>query len=120
MKYLVELGELSSPVQPARIDNNNFVVTRDKVELGQQSSPVQPARIDNNSAVTGDKVELGANIHALNEYAVRRASKNGYLEVVKYLVSAGADIHAENEYALRHASVNGYSEVVEYISDRTL
>jgi len=40
-------------------------------------------------------VSLGTDIHAENNYAVKWASWNGYLEVVKYLVSVGADIHAD-------------------------
>ena len=51
----VELGELRSPVQPARIDNSIAVFTRDKVELGEPCSPVQPARI-NNAVITRNKV----------------------------------------------------------------
>ena len=31
-------------------------------------------------------VEIGCDIHVDHEYALRRASKNGHLEVVKYLV----------------------------------
>ena len=108
VKYLVELGEQGSPIQPARIDNSVAVVTRDKVsvgadihsnndyairyasqqghldvvkylvELGEHRSPVQPARIDNNNVVVArDKVSVGANIHAVNNFAVIWASGNG-------------------------------------------
>ena len=62
-----------------------------------------------------DKVENGANIHANNDYALRLASKNGYLEVVMFLVEKGANIHADRDYALRSASKNGHLDVVNYI-----
>lgn len=45
-------------------------------------------------------VEVGANIHAYNDWAFRRAEENNHMEVVKYLAEAGADIHAGNELAL--------------------
>ena len=37
------------------------------------------------------------------------------MELVKYLVSCGADIHTINEYALRWACVYGHTEVVKYL-----
>ena len=59
--------------------------------------------------------EKGADIHALNDYALRWASKNGHLEVVKYLISNNANIHANDDLALRVASENGHLEVVKYL-----
>ena len=43
------------------------------------------------------------------------ASKNGRLEIVKYLVSFGADIHTDHYYAVQNASVNGNLEIVKYL-----
>jgi hypothetical protein len=43
------------------------------------------------------------------------ASKGGYLEAVKYLVSQGADIHSGNDHALRVASGGGHLEVTQYL-----
>ena len=60
-------------------------------------------------------VSIGADIHADNNYAVRHASEEGHLEVVKYLVELGSDIHAQNEYAVRRASKNGHLEVIKYL-----
>ena len=60
-------------------------------------------------------LEQGTDIHAENDYAVRRASGFGYLEVVKYLVSQGADINANDNYAVRMASHNGHLEIVRYL-----
>ena len=47
--------------------------------------------------------------------AVSFASKNGHLQVVKFLVENGADIHANDESALRHASKHGCLEVVKFL-----
>ncbi|EAY02981.1 histone-lysine N-methyltransferase, H3 lysine-9 specific, putative [Trichomonas vaginalis G3] len=46
------------------------------------------------------------------------ASENGYLEVVKYLISVGADKDAKNKFGwtpLMYASENSYLEVVKYL-----
>ena len=40
------------------------------------------------------------------------ASRNGHLEMVKYLVSLGADIQSKNDWAVRLASLKGHLEVV--------
>ena len=60
-------------------------------------------------------VEVGANIHIKDDYALRKASRYGHLEVVKYLVSLGANIHAQNEGALAQASEKGHLEIVKYL-----
>ena len=60
-------------------------------------------------------VKQGADIHARNNYALRRAAYKGHLEIVKFLVKQGADIHALNDYALRRAACSGQLEVVMYI-----
>ncbi len=87
-------------------------------------------------------LNLGADIHGKNEYALIWASMNGQLDVVKYLVENGAgkingalveassrgeldvvkylvengaDIHASNDAALRWASEEGQNEVVKYL-----
>ena len=60
-------------------------------------------------------VSQGADIHANNERALRRACEEGHLDVVKYLVEQGANIHADNEYALHWASRKGHLEVVKYL-----
>ena len=86
------------------------------VELGGFRPPVQPARIDNSIAVVNmDKVSIGADIHAYDEFPLGWASGNGYLDVVKYLVELGANIHAYDDCAVRYASENGHLDVVEYL-----
>ena len=60
----------------------------------------------------------GANIHGQSDYALRYASENGHLDVVKYLVEFkpdGANIHAQNDDALRWASNNDHLDIVKYL-----
>src|SRR5436189_17980 len=49
---------------------------------------------------------------ANDDYALQVASRKGYLEVVKYLISVGGNVHAEDDEALRFASTHGHVEVV--------
>ncbi len=60
-------------------------------------------------------LKLGADIHDHHDHALRMASGNGHIEVVKYLVKNGADIHGYSDQALRWASWNGHLNVVKYL-----
>ena len=61
-------------------------------------------------------VEDGADVHANDDEALRLASMNGQLEVVKYIVEeCGADMHADDDSALQLASMNGHLKVVRYL-----
>ena len=63
-------------------------------------------------------LNIGANIHTLNDHALRYSSHYGYLDIVKYLVELkpdGANIHAHNDEALRNSSNRGHMEVVKYL-----
>ena len=62
-------------------------------------------------------IEEGINIHADDDWALRYAAINGYLEVVIYLIDKGANIHADDDWALISAAFNGYLEVVRYLID---
>ena len=63
-------------------------------------------------------IEHGADIHASHDCALRWASICGRLDVVKYLVEHGADIHACDDDALCWASENGHLEVVKYLVEQ--
>ena len=62
-------------------------------------------------------LDRGADIHACEDYALRRASDKGHTETVKLLLDRGADIHACEDYALRWASDNGHIETVKLLLD---
>ena len=61
--------------------------------------------------------ENGSDITAFNNYAIRWASLNGHLEVVKYLHENGADIQADDNLSIRWASLKGHLEVVKYLHE---
>ena len=62
--------------------------------------------------------EKGADIHVFDDLALRWGSREGHLDVVKYLTEKGADIHAEEDAALRWASDEGHLEVVKYLTEQ--
>jgi ankyrin repeat protein len=74
VKYLVELGSTASRVSelPGEVERRS---------LSNFSSSTCPV---------GDKVRLGADFRANNNYAVKWAFINGHSEVVKYLLECGA------------------------------
>lgn len=51
----------------------------------------------------------------LLKYTLSNASKNGYLDIVKYLVSIGVEINFANHVPLRTAVKNGHLDVVKYL-----
>jgi len=59
-------------------------------------------------------IEAGADIHINNDEALRHATINRNLDIIKCLCDAGADIHAENDEALKNAIKYNYPEITEY------
>ena len=51
---------------------------------------------------------LGISVRYDNDFALKYASQNGYLDVVEFLVDKAADIHNCNEVSLKYASRNGH------------
>ena len=60
-------------------------------------------------------VEIGASVHSQHDWALIEASHYGHLEVVKYLVKEGANIHSQHDRALINASGNGHLDIVKYL-----
>ena len=58
-----------------------------------------------------DITESDVDASAAYSRAIKWASNNGHLEVVKYLVSQGADVNN----AIKRAGSNGHLEVVKYL-----
>ena len=59
--------------------------------------------------------ECQADIHAHDDAAIRWSISRGHLQVVEYLVSRGANIMAKNGEALVLAARNGYLKLVKYL-----
>ena len=70
-----------------------------------------------------DIVELllnrDADIHALDDDALCVASEKGHLNVVELLLDKDADMHANDDYSLRRAYENGHMAVVELLCQQT-
>ncbi len=73
--------------------------------------------IDNDNLI-GVKylLEMGADIHANDNYALRFSAENGRLEIVKYLVEMGADIRMDDEYTFRFSAEHVLSKNEFYLN----
>ncbi|KAJ3281874.1 hypothetical protein HK104_011223 [Borealophlyctis nickersoniae] len=60
----------------------------------------------------------GLDVHIRNDWALRRAARDGYLELVKLLLEKGADPHAEYEEALSGAAASAHLEVVRLLLEK--
>ena len=58
----------------------------------------------------------GANVHALDDWALDGAAKPGYTETVKVLLAYGADVHADDDNALCGAAHWGHMETVRVLA----
>jgi len=65
-------------------------------------------------AIKNKQYDILTNSEYIND-ALLIASKNGHLDIVKYLIKNGADIHTEDDFALILAKEFGYLNVVEYL-----
>jgi ankyrin repeat protein len=62
-------------------------------------------------------LDLGADIHTNNDYALSWAAHNGYADIVKLLLDYGANVHAFNDQALCWASESGHFKVIQILID---
>jgi len=71
----------------------------------------------NRGDVTGIRKALraDADVHRLDDYALRWTASKGYKECVRVLLNAGADVHPYNDSALRHAVVNQHRETAKLL-----
>ena len=60
-------------------------------------------------------IEMGANVHTLNDNPLQWASHKGHYDIVELLLKNDADVHALDDFALRWASKNGHLDVVELL-----
>jgi hypothetical protein len=59
----------------------------------------------------------GANMHAGNDYALCLAALCGHTETVKALLAAGANMHAQDDWAVRNAAFSGHTETVKVLAN---
>ena len=63
-------------------------------------------------------LQNGANVHAQNDRVLIHSSKNGYLDLVKFLISVGANVFDKNDDGnspIILASEHGHLDVVDYL-----
>jgi len=60
-------------------------------------------------------LERGADIHILNDYALRYASRYGHYDLVEFLLKNGANVHADVEEALWWALEDNNLNIVELL-----
>ena len=58
--------------------------------------------------------------HAYNEFTLRWAVRYGHTEVVKFLVEQGADIHVNNNEVFRWTAENEESEMHNFLNELTI
>src|SRR5580704_11081624 len=97
LEYGIYLREVQLPINPdLKIvkDNTgdkwraNMIILGERYELSQKETFQL-------------LIESGADVHADNDFALRRSAGNGHLEVVRLLIELGANVHADNNYALQ-------------------
>jgi ankyrin repeat protein len=59
----------------------------------------------------------GANVHAAEDLALRRAAYFGHTQTVRMLLEAGANVHAQNDQALRLGAYWGYADMVQLLAN---
>lgn len=60
-------------------------------------------------------VAHGANIHCVQDQALRWASESGHHRIVKFLLESGADVHARNDNSLTQAAMRGNIQCVKLL-----
>ena len=63
-------------------------------------------------------IEKGANIHAGDDYALKWACENGHMNVAKFLVENGANIHVGNNHGLVRACKYGHMNIVKILVEK--
>jgi ankyrin repeat protein len=111
LDYGINLREIILP-----LNDPNFKCVKDQSNKWRANMIILGKKYDLTDVDTFKYlVGLGADFRAIDDYATRKTSEDGYLEIIKYLVSIGADISARNNYAIKTASKNGRLEVVKYL-----
>ena len=63
-------------------------------------------------------IENGANIHYINDLAVRWSAVNNNLDIFVYLAENGANVNANNNEALDYICEMGYSKLLKYLAQK--
>lgn len=69
--------------------------------------------------VLNSGTDMVAEVTALDNAAIVLSSTSGHLEITKFLISNGADIHAQDDKALKKATLNKHIRIVEELFDNS-
>ncbi len=147
VKYLINNGALvsennDSPICYAsgkgHLEIVKYLFSRGANINGNNGEPIREASSEGHLEVLKYLVDNGAdvNLHGKlqmdaydewdayeeiydshNSYAIFVASKNGHLEIIKYLVENGAYVTESSNMAIRLARENKHDEIVKYLID---
>ena len=103
------------PLIPVKEISEKTISLSDKMKLGDQITEF--AKEGDLEGVKSMRSK-GVTEHGYKS-ALREASDNGHLDIVKYLIEEiGVDVHSFNDIALRWAAENGHLEVVKYLIEK--
>jgi ankyrin repeat protein len=125
IKFLIEekeipkSGALVEAVKAGHMDVVKYFVEEQKENIqGPVSCAVEWAAISKQLPIMKYLVENGADAHIRGEMPLGEATRNGDLEMVKYLVEEqGADIHAQKGWVFTVAARSGHVEVMKYLME---
>lgn len=119
VKGNIILGKDTSFSNFSEIVNSMDAMVREMVESISPSVESIIAMYESNTVVDEIKSLVNRGVHAKNNKgntALMLASKHGYMDIVKALISSNSNIHAKNndgETALIEASSEGHVDIVE-------
>ena len=58
----------------------------------------------------------GADVHALDDFALRGAAYGDFVETVQVLLAAGANVHADDDYASRYTVYRGRTNMMKILT----
>lgn len=85
------------------------------IDLGYKFSPIEVASKNGKLDLVKYLVSKGADISSDGDYPVRIASLCGHIKIVKYLASKGANITVRNNEAIVNASIRGHIDIMKYL-----
>jgi ankyrin repeat protein len=119
VKYLIERGAniqaQNNYILKRFVSHGDVKTVEYLLERGANILSLHPSNYYKNPKMMEFLKHRGVNIHAEDEYALRWASTDGFIDSVKYLIANGANLHAKNDEALRRASKYGHREIVKYL-----
>lgn len=120
VKFLSENGPVSDRALLISSGRNHFKIVKFLLEKNKQNVYINESLIIASEHGYTKIVKLlleqvGVNVNAENGKALKKASANGHLEVVKLLIKNGANVNVSNSSPLVSASWHGHLEIVKLL-----